>query len=179
VERTPAPFDAEPADGLPPALLAPHGPRLLAVPVGERVGEAQAALEGAPYYFLRTDGALARRSAAADLAAEADADPARRVFALVPRAGPAVGVLDLYLHHPEPGVIHVGLLVFREACQGLGYGRETVVALEHAAVQGGYTALRASVGDESPAAAAFWERLGFEAAGRLEDGVTVYEKRVG
>jgi ribosomal protein S18 acetylase RimI-like enzyme len=180
VEHTPQSFGDEPgADlGFQPTLAAPNGPRLLAVPIGERLREAQAALEGAPDYFLRTDGALPRATAAAELAAEAEADPLRHVFALVPRSGPAVGLLDLYLHHPEPGVVHVGLLLFREACQGLGYGRETIGSLEHAAARAGFTALRCSVGDESPDATAFWERLGFEPAGRLDDGVTVYEKRV-
>jgi ribosomal protein S18 acetylase RimI-like enzyme len=178
VEHTPE-FALEPTDGLPPTLAAPSGPRLTAVPIGQRVREAQAALEGAPDYFLRTDGALPGPDAAAELAAEMDADGDRKVFALVPRAGPAVGVLDLYLHHPEPGVVHVGLLLFREACQGLGYGRETVGALEHAVARGGFSAIRASVGDENEGAAAFWERMGFESAGRLRDGVTVYEKRVG
>jgi ribosomal protein S18 acetylase RimI-like enzyme len=76
-------------------------------------------------------------------------------------------------------VVHVGLLLFREACQGLGYGRETVGALEHAVAARGFTALRASVGDENTGAAAFWERMGFEPAGRLPGDVTVWEKKLG
>ena len=99
------------------------------------------------------------------------------MFCLVPHSGgPAVGVIDLYLHHPEPGVAHVGLLLFRESCQGIGYGEETVAALEHALLRAGFSALRASVGDENPGAQAFWERIGFAEIGRLDGGVAVYER---
>jgi ribosomal protein S18 acetylase RimI-like enzyme len=93
--------------------------------------------------------------------------------------GLAVGVLDLYLHHPEPGVAHIALLLFREACQGLGYGKETTAALEQALSRAGYHTLRLSVGDENPEAKAFWERIGFAEVGRLDRGVTVYEKKLG
>jgi ribosomal protein S18 acetylase RimI-like enzyme len=92
--------------------------------------------------------------------------------------GSPVGVLDLYLHHPEPGVGHVALLLFRESCQGLGYGKETTAALEDSLRRAGYGALRLSVGDENPEAKAFWERIGFAGVGRLDRGVTVYEKRL-
>ena len=94
-----------------------------------------------------------------------------------PRSGgTAVGVLDLYLHHPEPGVAHVGLLLFRESCQGhrlrRGDGgraraRARARRLRRAAV---------SVGDENPGAQAFWERIGFAEMGRLDGGVAVYER---
>jgi ribosomal protein S18 acetylase RimI-like enzyme len=101
------------------------------------------------------------------------------VYALVPVVGgPAIGLLDLYLHHPEPGVAHVALLLFRESCQGLGYGKETTAALEDALVRSGYRTLRLSVGDENPEARAFWERIGFAEVGRLDRGVTVFEKRL-
>jgi ribosomal protein S18 acetylase RimI-like enzyme len=89
-----------------------------------------------------------------------------------------VGVLDLYLHHPEPGVAHVALLLFRESCQGLGYGKETTAALEDALARAGFAALRLSVGDENPEAKAFWQRIGFAEVGRLDRGVSVYEKRL-
>jgi RimJ/RimL family protein N-acetyltransferase len=158
--------------------LTLDGPRLRAVPAtGAHAAQLQACFEGAPDYFARTEGRAPRRDEAIQLLADAEVDPQRRVYALVPRAGgPAVGVLDLHLDYPEPGTVQIGLLLFREACQGLGYGRETCAALETALQTAGYQALRLSVVDENPDAKAFWERLGFWEAGRLDRGVTVYEK---
>lgn len=157
------------------------GPRLRALRAHPGMVEPlQACLAGAPDYFARTEGQPADPDAAALLVADAEADPDRLVYLLAPRAGGApVGVLDLYLHQPEPGTAHVGLLLFREACQGLGYGRETVDALERALGAAGFEALRLSVGDENPGARAFWERLGFAEVGRLGRGVTVLEKLLG
>jgi ribosomal protein S18 acetylase RimI-like enzyme len=144
------------------------------------VKQIQACFEGAPDYFTRTEGGPPGADAAERLLADAAGDDLRGVYALVPIVGgPAVGVLDLYLHHPEPGVAHVALLLFRESCQGLGYGKETTAALEDALVRGGFAALRLSVGDENPGAKAFWQRIGFAEVGRLDRGVSVYEKKLG
>src|SRR5512138_1018200 len=158
-----------------------EGPRLRAVPAGpEHAPRIQDCLDGAPDYFGRTEGGPAAPDAAARLVADAEGDDLRRVYALVPAVGGgAVGVLDLYLHHPEPGVAHVSLLLFRESCQRLGYGKETAAALEDALAAAGFATVRASVGDENPEAKAFWERLGFAEIGRLDRGVSVYEKRIG
>jgi ribosomal protein S18 acetylase RimI-like enzyme len=166
----------------PETQLSPfEGPRLRAVPASsDHVAQIQACFEGAPDYFTRTEGSPAGPNAAERLLSDAEGDDLRRVYALVPAVGgPAVGVLDLYLHHPEPGVAHVALLLFREACQGLGYGKETTAALEQALARAGFSTLRLSVGDENPAAKAFWERIGFAEIGRLDRGVSVYEKRIG
>jgi ribosomal protein S18 acetylase RimI-like enzyme len=141
------------------------------------VAVIQACFAGAPDYFLRTEGAAAGKGAAESLLEDAEADGQRAVYVLLPRGGgPAVGVLDLHLGNPEPDAAHIGLLLFREACQGLGYGRELVSALEDVLARAGWAALRLSVGDENPEARAFWERLGFAEAGRLDRGVTVLEK---
>jgi ribosomal protein S18 acetylase RimI-like enzyme len=167
---------ADSGNELPPI----EGSRLRAILAGaEHAAQIQACFEGAPDYFARTEGAPPGPDAARRLLADADGDDLRRVFALTPLAGGlAVGVLDLYLHHPEPGVAHIALLLFREACQGLGYGKETTAALEQALVRAGYHTLRLSVGDENPEAKAFWERIGFAEVGRLDRGVGVYEKRI-
>ncbi len=158
-----------------------EGSRIRAVPAtGEHVPQLQACLEGAPDYFARTEGAPPRADAAQRLLSDAEGDDLRRVYVLAPAAGGLpVGMLDLYLHHPEPGVAHIALLLFRESCQGLGYGKETTAALEQALARAGYHTLRLSVGDENPEAKAFWERIGFAEIGRLDRGVSVYEKRIG
>ena len=152
--------------------------RLVAVPAtGPLADQIQLCFEGAPDYFARTEGRAPGADEAVQLLADAEVDGQRRVFALVPRTGgPAVGVLDLHLDYPEPLVAQVGLLLFREACQGLGYGSETTRALEAALAALGYRALRLSVVDENVDAAAFWARLEFAEIGRLDRGVTVYEK---
>jgi ribosomal protein S18 acetylase RimI-like enzyme len=158
-----------------------EGPRLRAIlATREHIPQIQACFEGAPDYFARTEGGPPGPDAAERLVGDAEGDDLRRVYALVPVAGGlAVGVLDLYLHHPEPGVAHIALLLFREACQGLGYGKETTAALEQVLQRAGYEALRLSVGDENPEAKAFWARIGFAEVGRLDRGVSVYEKRIG
>jgi ribosomal protein S18 acetylase RimI-like enzyme len=158
-----------------------EGPRVRAVPAGsEHAAQIQACFEGAPDYFSLTEGSPPAPDAGARLVADAEGDDLRRVYLLVHAAsGSPVGVLDLYLHHPEPGVGHVALLLFRESCQGLGYGKETSAALEESLRRAGYGALRLSVGDENRPAKAFWERIGFAEVGRLDRGVTVYEKKLG
>jgi ribosomal protein S18 acetylase RimI-like enzyme len=158
--------------------LALDGPRLLAIPAtGKHAAQIQACFEGAPDYFARTEGRPPGADAAIHLLADAEVDTHRKVFVLVPRVGgPAVGVLDLHLDYPEPGTSQIGLLLFREACQGLGYGKETTAAVEAALSRLGYRALRLSVVDENVEAKLFWERLGFAIVGRLDRGVTVYEK---
>ncbi len=161
--------------------LALDGPRLHAIPAtGRHAAQIQACFEGAPDYFARTEGRPPGPDAAVQLLADAEVDSHRKIFILVPRAGgPAVGVLDLHLDDPEPGTAQIGLLLFREACQGLGYGKETTAAVEAALAREGYRALRLSVVDENTDAKVFWERLGFAVVGRLDRGVTVYEKRIG
>jgi ribosomal protein S18 acetylase RimI-like enzyme len=173
--KPPTPDDL--AAELPPI----EGPRVRALLAGPgATSQIQACFEGAPDYFARTEGGPPGADAAARLLADAEGDDLRRVYALVPVVGgPAVGVLDLYLHHPEPFVAHVGLLLFRESCQGLGYGKETTAALEDVLVRAGYRTLRLSVGDENPEARAFWQRIGFAEVGRLDRGVTVFEKLLG
>jgi len=158
--------------------LALDGPRLLALPAtAAHADQIQACLEGAPEYFASTEGRRPGPGEAEDLIAEGEADPQRRVYTLVPRGGgPAVGVLDLLLEYPEPEVAQVVLLLFREACQGLGYGRETAQVLEAALAARGFRALRLAVVDENTGARAFWERVGYAPVGRLDGGVTVFEK---
>ncbi|MBI5068503.1 MAG: GNAT family N-acetyltransferase [Deltaproteobacteria bacterium] len=160
------------------APLALDGPRLRALPASAaHARHLQACLDGAPGYFLATEGTLPGPDAAERLLSDAEADAQRLLFLLAPRAGGApVGLLDLQLEYPEPDTAQIVLLLFRERCQGQGYGRETTAALEAALAARGVRALRLSVVDENTGAHAFWERVGFAAVGRLERGVTVYEK---
>jgi ribosomal protein S18 acetylase RimI-like enzyme len=158
--------------------LSLDGPRLLARRAAEaQVAQLQSCLDAAPDYFVETEGRAADPDAAARLIADAEADPQRRVFLLeARRGGAAMGLLDLMADYPEPGVAHVVLLLLRDGCRGMGYGREVMEALEAALAIAGCSAVRLSVVDENVGAHAFWTRLGYGAAGRLDGGVTVYEK---
>jgi RimJ/RimL family protein N-acetyltransferase len=140
-------------------------------------GALQACLDGCPDYFTRAEGGPAGPEAAARLLDEAEADPLRRLYLFSLRRGRAPAALvDLWLDQPEPGTAHLGLLLVREALQGQGLGREAVAALESALAETGSRTLRLSVTDENREVEGFWARLGFAAVGRLEGGVTVYEK---
>jgi RimJ/RimL family protein N-acetyltransferase len=137
----------------------------------------QACLDGCPDYFTRTDGTPAGGESAAQLLEETEADPLRRVYLFsLKRGGAPAALLDLWLDQPEPGTAHLGLLLVREALQGQGLGREAMVALESALAEAGCGTLRLSVTDENREVEGFWARLGFAAVGRLDGGVTVYEK---
>ncbi len=137
----------------------------------------QAVMDAARDYFVLTEGAPAARDASRALLEDAEADAERRVYLLVPAGARApAGFLDLHLPQPEPGVAHVGVLALRPEARGRGLGTALVEALAAALRAAGFLALRASVGDENPAAREFWDRAGFGEVGRLEGGVTVLER---
>jgi ribosomal protein S18 acetylase RimI-like enzyme len=144
-------------------------PRLVARPASDGdLSALQDVLDGAPAYHELVDGAPAGPTAGADLHADAEADPDRRLLLLWPTSGgAAVG---------EPGAAHVRLLLLRESLQGRGLGRETAVALEEALRSEGFRALRLSVTGDNGAARAFWERLGFAPVERRRAGDTLHEK---
>lgn len=145
-----------------------------AVPAEE--AQVQACFDAAGDYFALAEGGPADPRAGAELLADAEADELREVLLLVPRAGgPAVGVLDVHLHHP-PGSAHIGLLLLTRGARGRGYGREATAGLERAVAEKGCDTLRLSVTDENGQVASFWEHIGFAPAERLDRGVTIYEK---
>jgi len=159
-------------------VLELSGPRLAA----ERatIGDAarlQACLESAPGYYARAEGHPPEPRTALEMLWDAEYDDRRHIFMLVPHPGAgAAGLLDLYLDYPEPKSAQIGLLLFREDCQGQGYGTETTTALEAALKGAGYRALRVAVLDGNEEATLFWECLAFFSVGRLDHVATVYEK---
>jgi ribosomal protein S18 acetylase RimI-like enzyme len=160
-------------------------PRLVAVRASSAdAARIQSCLQGAGGYFLLTDGHSPGPDAARQLLVDAEIDPDRRVYSLVLHrdrhaSEPVLGVLDLHLDYPEPGTAQVGLLLFREASQGQGHGRETMAVVEAVLARAGYRALRLSVVDRNVEAKHFWQRIGFAEECRLSNGVTIYEKPIG
>ena len=162
-----------------PALAAT--PRLAVTAASRALTAAlQTCLDGCPEYFERAEGAPADEEAADRLLDEAEADPQRRLYLFsLKRGGAPAALLDLWLDQPEPGTVHLGLLLVREGLQGQGLGREVMEALETALVEAGCDLLRLSVADENREVEGFWDALGFAPVGRLESGVTVHEKPLG
>ena len=161
----------------PAPALAPT-PRLAVAEATRALAAAlQACLAGCPDYFERAEGSPADDEAADRLLDEAEADPRRRLYLFsLKRGGAPAALLDLWLDQPEPGTVHLGLLLVREGLQGQGLGREVMAALEPALVAAGCDLLRLSVADENREVEGFWGELGFAPVGRLEGGVTVHEK---
>lgn len=153
-------------------------PRLEARPVSATdLPALQDVLRATPAYHALVDGAPAGPDAAADLLADAEADADRRLLLLWPAAGgPAVGIVDVQLHWPEPGAAHVRLLLLRESLHGRGLGREAAEGLEEVLREEGFRALRLSVTGENGGARAFWERIGFAPVERRREGDTLHEK---
>jgi ribosomal protein S18 acetylase RimI-like enzyme len=157
--------------------LAFETPRLSAAAAGARAAELQSLVDRERDYFVRLERRAPAPDEVARLVAEADADPDRVVLSLAPRdGGPAVGLLDVALHQPEPGTAHVVLLLLASPERGRGHGREVVAALEAALAARGLEAVRASVLARNAPARAFWEAVGYAEVGRLAGGVTLYEK---
>ena len=159
-----------------------EGPRVRAVLAGPSTSpQIQACFEGAPDYFARTEGGPPGADAAERLLADAEGDDLRRVYALVPVVGgPAVGVLDLYLAPPRARASPTSRSSSSASrARGSATARRRPRRSRRRSRAPGTATLRLSVGDENPEAKAFWERIGFAEVGRLDRGVTVYEKRLG
>jgi GNAT superfamily N-acetyltransferase len=154
--------------------------RLVALPAGwDDASALQACMDAAPDYYERLQGCGAEPDTAARLLEEAEADATRRVLLLRLRAsGAAAGLLDLDLARGGPGTAHLVLLLLREGLQGMGLGSELVRAAETRLRELGLAVITLAVCDEHPEAHAFWERMGYETAARVDRGVTLLEKRL-
>jgi ribosomal protein S18 acetylase RimI-like enzyme len=161
-------------------VLRLETPRLVAAAARpDDVASLQDCLDAAPDYFERTDGATAGRDLAAHMLEEAEGDPGRRLLLLrLRKGGHAAGLLDLDLARGGPGTAHVVLLLIRESLQGMGLGAELLRAAEARLAETGRGLVTLAVGDENPGARAFWERMGYGAAARVDRGLTLLEKRL-
>jgi len=81
-------------------------------------------------------------------------------------AGELAGAAELLRGYPEPGTVHIGLLLFAEAHQGRGLGRHALALIQDLAAGWGCTHLGLAVLDVNPRAHAFWLREGFVEVGR-------------
>ncbi len=75
--------------------------------------------------------------------------------------GALVGTAELLRGYPEPGCVHIGLLLFAETHQGRGLGRHALGVVQGLALAWGCPTLGLAVLDGNPRALAFWRREGF------------------
>jgi GNAT superfamily N-acetyltransferase len=127
-------------------------------------------------YFARTSGERSPERIAAQLLADALADPSRRLYLLEDDSrGEARGLLDLALDAPVPGEATVALLLLAPHRRGLGLGREAAEACFAALADAGYRRVRLGVARGESEAAHFWAALGLWECGE-DDGVRLFEK---
>lgn len=76
-----------------------------------------------------------------------------------------IGLAEIHIHHPEVGIVYIGLLLIREDLFGKGLGRRAFALLEHyVKLIFDASRLRLGVSDENDVTP-FWTKLGFHANG--------------
>lgn len=122
-----------------------------------------------PNYFMRVDGV--EPSLATVKHAIADCPPKRgetyrKEFLIVEYQDQPIGVVDLHINHPEPGVVYIGLLLVTEDLFGKGLGRRIYELVEHY-VKRIFEAklMRLGISDDNDVSE-FWKKVGFTANGR-------------
>lgn len=136
------------------------------------VDAVQHLLEASPGYMLRTSGAVAEPG---DGAAVLDTVPpeagstAKTVLGLFDADDGLVALCDLVAHWPEPGTVHIGLLLVREDMHGRELGRMLHdSALAQLRADRSLVRVRAAiVATNSQAAEPFWSRLGYRPTGSM------------
>lgn len=145
--------------------------------------------EKAPAYFLQVEGCLPSLGTVDDALL---CEPARisshyrKEFAVIRNQNEAIGTVELHIHHPEKGIVYIGLLLVREDLQKRGYGRECYRVVEqylsdtyHAEI------IRLGVSSDNDVSG-FWSKMGFHSNGhsynymgeRKVNHVVEYEKRI-
>jgi uncharacterized cupin superfamily protein len=120
-------------------------------------------------YFLRVDGCTPTlktvRHAIAD-GPEKRIDSYRKEFLLIENNDKPIGVVDLHIDHPEPGVVYVGLLLITEDLFRKGLGRRAYDLVEHY-VKTIFDAklMRLGISDDNDVSV-YWKKMGFVANGR-------------
>ncbi|EPG42647.1 hypothetical protein F907_00071 [Acinetobacter colistiniresistens] len=72
-----------------------------------------------------------------------------------------IGCIDILQGYPESSIVFIGLLLFIESHQGLGYGSQAVNFISGLAHTWGGDRLRIAVVQSNVSAFVFWSKQGF------------------
>jgi uncharacterized cupin superfamily protein len=122
-----------------------------------------------PTYFLRVDGCEPTLKTVQH--AVVDGPPKRiksylKEFLLIEYDDKSIGVADIHINHPEPGIVYLGLLLITEDLFGKDIGRRSYELIEHY-VKTTFDAkvMRLGVSDDNDVSV-FWKKMGFMPNGR-------------
>ena len=143
----------------------------------------------APSYFLQVEGCLPTLATVNDAVLCAPAQTAPdylKEFLIIRDSGTPIGTVELHMHHPDPGIAYIGLLLVREDFHRRGVGRSCYHAVEeYLKLNYGAKYVRLGVSDDNDVSG-FWSKLGFRSNGRhysyagerKANNVVEYEKKV-
>jgi RimJ/RimL family protein N-acetyltransferase len=125
--------------------------------------------ESSPSYFLKVEGRRASLSTAEEAITchpRQTGESYRKEMLLIREGSRPIGTAELHVHHPEPGVVYIGLLIIREDLFGKGYGRRAYDAVErYLRERYGCVKVRLGVSDDHDVSG-FWRKVGFTSNGR-------------
>ncbi len=132
-------------------------------------------LRASSEYFFQADGRRPASKEALSRISEALGDEQQQLWG-VWQGKIIVALLDIRLHHPEPELLSVALLLVRPEERGRKLGSRLVEELEGAAKRVGYAGIFLGVQEGQHRAHNFWSNHGFEPQ-EDEEGVTNYLRR--
>jgi uncharacterized cupin superfamily protein len=122
-----------------------------------------------PTYFSRVDGCeptiTTVKHAIAD-GPEKRVESYHKEFLLIEHKDQPIGVVEIHINHPEPGIVYVGLLLLTENIFGKGFGRRSYELVEHyVKMIFGAKTLRLGISDDNDVSP-FWKKMGFVPNGK-------------
>ncbi|PKF34385.1 GNAT family N-acetyltransferase [Acinetobacter proteolyticus] len=137
--------------------------RLLCSDSETDIASIQAVFEATPNYFKLIQGYSADKNAARnDLKAVPSGHPfTAKFFYAIYHKEQMIGCMDILQGYPESSIVFIGLLLFIESHQGLGYGTQAVHFISGLAHVWGCDRLRIAVVQSNEPAFSFWSKEGF------------------
>ncbi|WP_111828178.1 GNAT family N-acetyltransferase [Acinetobacter colistiniresistens] len=127
------------------------------------IANIQAVFEATPNYFKLIQGHQVEKNAARnDLKAVPTGHPfTAKFFYAIYHKEQMIGCIDILQGYPESSIVFIGLLLFIESHQGLGYGSQAVNFISGLAHTWGGDRLRIAVVQSNVSAFVFWSKQGF------------------
>ncbi|MBF0410346.1 MAG: GNAT family N-acetyltransferase [Candidatus Riflebacteria bacterium] len=137
--------------------------RELSEQVPDDIKNVQTVFDAAPQYHLLVEGRIAASDAA--IKAMSDLPPGKlridKIFGCYFLDSSPVGCLDIVRGYPESYIAFIGLLLFDENHQGLGFGKQAMKYITDIAHSWQCHVLRIGVVETNSRAVKFWKREGF------------------